>query len=152
MSIARRKDVRCSRSWAYWPCRREQAQHLQQQLRAMAIAGHSAAAAALDAWVELAACGCALDTAGQAALSQRLDHLRRLATLRRLEAGQWQLLQDQDNVLLQRFARIHDVLLPAWRQAAAAGQAAAGATLAAKAATLHAQIDDEVAAAQARLP
>ena len=65
-----------------------------------------------------------LDTAGQAALSQRLDHLRRLATLRRLEAGQWQLLQDQDNVLLQRFARIHDVLLPAWRQAAAAGRPA----------------------------
>ncbi|NQE98068.1 hypothetical protein, partial [Escherichia coli] len=130
-------------------------QQLQQQLqlRAMAIAGHSAAAAALDAWVELAAVRLAsLDTAGQAALSQRLDHLRRLATLRRLEAGQWQLLQDQDNVLLQRFARIHDVLLPAWRQAAAAGQAAAGATLAAKAATLHAQIDDEVAAAQARLP
>ena len=134
---------------------REQAQQLQRQLqlRAMAIAGHSAAAAALDAWVELAAVRLAsLDIAGQAALSQRLDHLRRLATLRRLEAGQWQLLQDQDNVLLQRFARIHDVLLPAWRQAAAAGQAAAGATLAAKAATLHAQIDDEVAAAQARLP
>lgn len=134
---------------------REQAQQLQRQLqlRAMAIAGHSAAAAALDAWVELAALRLAsLDIAGQAALSQRLDHLRRLATLRRLEAGQWQLLQDQDNVLLQRFARIHDVLLPAWRQAAAAGQAAAGATLAAKAATLHAQIDDEVAAAQARLP
>ncbi|WP_422353239.1 hypothetical protein [Stenotrophomonas sp. AR026] len=134
---------------------REQAQHLQQhlQLRAMVIAGHSAAAAALDDWVGLAAVRLAsLDTAGQAALSQRLDHLRRLATLRRLEAGQWQLLQDQDNVLLQRFARIHDVLLPAWRQAAAAGQAAAGATSAAKAATLHAQIDDEVAAAQARLP
>lgn len=134
---------------------REQAQQLQRQLqlRAMAIAGHSAAAAALDAWAELAAVRLAsLDIAGQAALSQRLDHLRRLATLRRLEAGQWQLLQDQDNVLLQRFARIHDVLLPAWRQAAAAGQAAAGATLAAKAATLHAQIDDEVAAAQARLP
>ncbi|RKI35395.1 hypothetical protein D7X55_41150, partial [Corallococcus sp. AB049A] len=89
---------------------REQAQQLQQQLqlRAMAIAGHSAAAAALDAWVELAAVRLAsLATAGQAALSQRLDHLRRLATLRRLEAGQWQLLQDQDNVLLQRFARIH---------------------------------------------
>ncbi|SNT81191.1 cell division protein FtsY [Stenotrophomonas sp. CC120222-04] len=134
---------------------REQALHLQQHLqrRAMAIAGHSAAAAALDDWVGLAAARLAsLDIAGQAALSQRLDHLRRLASLRRLEAGQWQLLQDQDNVLLQRFARIHDVLLPAWRQAAVAGQAAAGATLAAKAAMLHAQIDDEVAAAQARLP
>ncbi|WP_171957233.1 hypothetical protein [Stenotrophomonas maltophilia] len=134
---------------------REQAQHLQQhmQLRAMAIVEHSAAAAALDGWAELAASRLTtLDSAGQAALSHRLDHLRRLASLRRLEAGQWQLLQDQDNMLLQRFARIHDVLLPAWRQAAMAGQAAAGAALAGKAATLHAQIDDEVAAAQARLP
>ncbi|EKT4094536.1 TPA: hypothetical protein QDZ99_001658 [Stenotrophomonas maltophilia] len=133
---------------------REQAQHLQQhvQLRAMAIAEHSAAATALDAWAELATSRLTqLDAAGQAALSQRRDHLRRLATLRRLEAGQWQLLQDQDDVLLQRFARIHDVLLPAWRQAALADQAAAGAALAGKAATLHAQIDDEVAAAQARL-
>ncbi|HIE1098947.1 hypothetical protein [Stenotrophomonas maltophilia] len=134
---------------------REQAQHLQQhmQLRAMAIIEHSEAAAALDGWVERAApLLAALDIAGQAALSQRLDHLRRLTSLRRLEAGQWQLLQDQDNALLHRFARIHDVLLPAWRQAALAGQAAAGAALAGQAARLHAQIDDEVAAAQARLP
>ncbi|MFL0336075.1 hypothetical protein [Stenotrophomonas maltophilia] len=134
---------------------REQAQHLQQHLqrRTMAIIEHSEAAAALEGWAELAASRLTpLDVAGQAALSQRLDHLRRLAALRRLEASQWQLLQDQDNVLLQRFARIHDVLLPAWRQAALAGQAAAGAALAGKAATLHAQIDDEVAAAQARLP
>ena len=134
---------------------REQAQHLQQHLqrRTMAIIEHSEAAAALEGWAELAASRLTpLDVAGQAALSQRLDHLRRLAALRRLEASQWQLLQDQDYVLLQRFARIHDVLLPAWRQAALAGQAAAGAALAGKAATLHAQIDDEVAAAQARLP
>ncbi|MDV9042223.1 hypothetical protein [Stenotrophomonas sp. RAC2] len=133
----------------------EQAQRLQHhlQLRSSAIVEHAEAAAALDAWAELAASRLTqCDAAGQAALSQRLDHLRRLATLRRLEAGQWQLLQDQDHVLLQRFARIHDVLLPAWRQAALAGQAVAAATLAAKAATLHAQIDDEVAAAQARLP
>ncbi|HCT26967.1 MAG TPA: hypothetical protein DIW85_12245 [Stenotrophomonas sp.] len=134
---------------------REQAQHLQQhmQLRARAIVEHSEAAVALEGWAELAASRLTpSDIAGQAALSQRLDHLRRLASLRRLEAGQWQLLQDQDNILLHRFARIHDVLLPAWRQAALAGQTAAGAALAGKAATLHAQIDDEVAAAQARLP
>lgn len=134
---------------------REQAQHLQQhmQLRAAAIVDHSEAATALEAWAELAASRLAsLDSAGQNALSQRLDHLRRLATLRRLEAGQWQLLQDQDSVLLQRFARIHDVLLPAWRQAALADQTVIAAALAGKAATLHAQIDDEVAAAQARLP
>ena len=53
--------------------------------------------------------------------------------------------------LLQRFARIHDVLLPAWRQAALAAQAATGAVRAGQVAALHAQIDDEVAAAQARL-
>ncbi|MFH7391197.1 hypothetical protein, partial [Pseudomonas syringae group genomosp. 7] len=62
---------------------------------------------------------------------------RRLAALHRVEAGQWQLLQDQDTLLLQRFARIHDVLLPAWRQATLADQSAAGAALAGKAATLH---------------
>lgn len=134
---------------------REQAQQLQQHmhLRAAALAESEEAAVALDAWAALAAARLAqLDAAGHAALAPRLDHLHRLAALRRLEAGQWQLLQDQDNVLLQRFARIHDVLLPAWRQAALAGQAASGAALAGKAATLHAQIDDEVAAAQARLP
>ncbi|MBA0447053.1 hypothetical protein [Stenotrophomonas maltophilia] len=134
---------------------REQALHLQQfqQLRALAIVERSEAATALDAWAELGASQLAqCDVAGEAALSERLDHLRRLAALHRVEAGQWQLLQDQDTVLLQRFARIHDVLLPAWRQAALADQTAAGAALAGKAATLHAQIDDEVAAAQARLP
>ncbi|WP_414493459.1 hypothetical protein [Stenotrophomonas maltophilia] len=133
---------------------REQAQHLQhyQQQRALAIVERSEAATALDAWAELGASRLAqCDASGHAALSQRLDHLRRLATLHRVEAGQWQLLQDQDTVLLQHFARIHDVLLPAWRQAALADQSAAGAALAGKAAALHAQIDDEVAAAQARL-
>ncbi|HDS1100563.1 hypothetical protein ACK1O1_14010 [Stenotrophomonas maltophilia] len=134
---------------------REQAQHLQQhqQARALAITERAEAATALDAWVELGVSRLErCDAAGQAALSQRLDHLRRLAALHRVEAAQWQLLQDQDAVLLQRFARIHDVLLPAWRQAALAKQAGAGAALAARASTLHAQIDDEVAAAQARLP
>lgn len=134
---------------------REQAQHLQQhrQARALAIAERAEAATALDAWAELGASRLEqCDAAGQAALSPRLDHLRRLAALHRVEAAQWQLLQDQDRMLLQRFARIHDVLLPAWRQAALAEQTAAGAALAGKAATLHAQIDDEVAAAQARLP
>lgn len=134
---------------------REQAQRLQQhqQARARAIAERAEAATALDAWVELGASRrVRCDAAGQAALSQRLDHLRRLAALHRVEAAQWQLLQDQDTVLLQRFTRIHDVLLPAWRQAALAEQTAAGAALAGKASTLHAQIDDEVAAAQARLP
>ncbi|WP_295573422.1 hypothetical protein [uncultured Stenotrophomonas sp.] len=133
---------------------REQAQHLQhyQQQRALAIVERLEAATALDAWAELGASRLAqCDASGHAALSQRLDHLRRLATLHRAEAGQWQLLLDQDTVLLQRFARIHDVLLPAWRQAALADQSAAGSALAGKAAALHAQIDDEVAAAQARL-
>jgi len=133
---------------------REQAQHLQQhqQQRALAIVERAEAATALDAWVEVGASRLAhCDASGHAALSERLDHLRRLAALHRVEAGQWQLLQDQDTLLLQRFARIHDVLLPAWRQATLADQSAAGAALAGKAATLHAQIDDEVAAAQARL-
>lgn len=133
---------------------REQAQQLQQHgaLRVAAIAAASQAADALQAWADAAAAWLpGLETASQAALSLRIDHLQRLAALRRIEAGQWQLLQEQDAALLQRFTRIHDVLLPAWRQAAVATHTATGAARAAQAAALHAQIDDEVAAAQARL-
>lgn len=133
---------------------REQAQGLAQrvQQRARAIIDNDAAAAALDAWATFGAAQlAALEGAAQVALAPRVDHLQRLATLRRIEGGQWQLLQAQDEALLQRFVRIHDVLLPAWRQAALARQAQTQAAQVAHAATLQAQIDDEVAAAQARL-
>ncbi|XFC39916.1 hypothetical protein ACEF39_002957 [Stenotrophomonas indicatrix] len=133
---------------------REQAQGLAQrvQQRAQTIIDNDAAAAALEAWATFGAAQLAsLKGAAQTALAPRVGHLQRLATLRRIESGQWQLLQEQDEALLQRFIRIHDVLLPAWRQAALAGQAQAQAAQAAHATTLQAQIDDEVAAAQARL-
>lgn len=133
---------------------REQAQGLAQRMqqRARAIIDNDAAAAALEAWATFGAAQLAtLEGAAQVALAARVDHLQRLATLRRIESGQWQLLQEQDEALLQRFVRIHDVLLPAWRQAALARQAQAQAAQAEHAATLQAQIDDEVAAAQARL-
>ncbi|MGE6331660.1 hypothetical protein [Stenotrophomonas sp. NPDC077659] len=133
---------------------REQAQQLQQHgaLRATAISAAQHAADALQVWADAAAAWLpGLHADGQAALSPRIDHLQRLAALRRIEAGQWQLLQEQDAMLLQRFARIHDVLLPAWRQAAVATHTASGAVHAAQVATLHQQIADEVAAAQARL-
>jgi fused signal recognition particle receptor len=133
---------------------REQAQGLAQraQQREQAIIDNDAAAAALEAWATFGAAQLAmLEGAAQAALARRVDHLQRLATLRRIEGGQWQLLQEQDEALLRRFVRIHDVLLPAWRQAALARQAQAQAAQATQAATLQAQIDDEVAAAQARL-
>jgi len=129
----------------------EQAQGLAQRVeqRAQAIAGSDAAAAALEAWAALADSRRAtLDDAAQQALAPRVKHLQRLATLRRIDIGQLHLLQAQDEALLQRFARIHDVLLPAWRQAAQAQQLQARATQAAR---LRAQIDDEVAAAQDRL-
>ena len=134
---------------------REQAQGLAQrvQQRARAIIDNDAAAAALEAWATFGAAQLGtLQGAAQVALAPRVDHLQRLATLRRIEGGQWRLLQEQDEALLQRFVRIHDVLLPAWRQAALARQALAQAAQAEQAATLQAQIDDEVAAAQARLP
>lgn len=133
---------------------REQAQGLAQraQQREQAIIDNDAAAAALEAWATFGAAQLAmLEGAAQAALAPRVDHLQRLATLRRIEGGQWQLLQEQDEALLRRFVRIHDVLLPAWRQAALARQAQAQAAQPTQAATLQAQIDDEVAAAQARL-
>lgn len=134
---------------------REQAQGLAQrvQQRARAIIDNDAAAAALEDWATFGGAQLAmLDGAAQAALAPRVDHLQRLATLRRIESRQWQLLQEQDEALLQRFVRIHDVLLPAWRQAALARQAQAQAAQVAQAAALQAQIDDEVAAARARLP
>ena len=133
---------------------REQAQALAQrvQQRAQAIIDNDAAASALDAWAGFGSTRLpGLADAARAALAPRVDHLHRLATLRRIEGAQWQLLQAQDEALLQRFARIHDVLLPAWRQAALARLAQEQAAHAGHAAQLQAQIDDEVAAAQARL-
>lgn len=133
----------------------QQAQRVRAQAasRQRAIDGAQAAAAALLAWSDAGA-GCLprLPQAAQDTLSVRLDHLRRLAALRQQEAGQWQLLQAQEQALLARFQRIHEVLLPAWRQAVLARQAQQQGDLSARAAALQAQIRDEVAAAQARLP
>ncbi|WP_233615031.1 hypothetical protein, partial [Stenotrophomonas sp. S48] len=133
---------------------REQAQRLQGHLqqRQAAIAHAQTAAQALQHWADAAQPLLAtLPAHAQAGLAARVDHLQRLSALRALDAGQWQLLNEQDQALLQRFAHIHDTLLPAWRQAALAGQAQARAAQAAQAADLQAQIDHEVAAAQARL-
>ena len=120
--------------------------------RGRAIAAAEDAARALEAWADAGTAWLpGQEPAAQAALAPRVDHLRRLAALRRVEAGQWRLLQAQDDALLQRFSRIHDVLLPAWRQAVLARQAQVQAGVAGQAAMLQARIDDEVAAAQARL-
>ncbi|WMJ69955.1 hypothetical protein [Stenotrophomonas sp. 24(2023)] len=132
----------------------EQAHALRRQLqqRAGTIAWLQAAADALQHWADHARAQLpALPAHAQSLLGARMEHLQRLAALRTLEAGQWQLLLAQDEALLQRFTRIHDVLLPAWRQAALAQRARAQAALVGQAAALQAQIDDEVAAAQARL-
>jgi fused signal recognition particle receptor len=113
------------------------------------------AAEALQAWSD--AGSALLPDLGDAgaplheAFAQRLDHLRRLAALQRTEAGQWQLLLSQDHVLLARFDRIVDVLLPAWRQAALAHQARDQVEQASQAADLQEQIRAEVEAAHARL-
>lgn len=119
-----------------------------------AIATSEQAAWVLEQWI--AAGGALLpalaDAQAQAVLAQRLDHLRRLAALQRSEAAQWQLLQAQDEALLARFRRIAEVLLPAWKQAALARHAQDQAARDRQAAQLQAQIADEVAAAQARLP
>lgn len=120
--------------------------------RRQAIADADAAMLALQAWSERGRVLLPqLAADAQAALAPRIDHLQRLAEMRRIDAGQWRLLQAQDEALLERFTRIHDVLLPAWRQAALARQLQANAVQVADAAALQAQIHDEVAAAQARL-
>lgn len=133
---------------------REQAQvvRVQGEQRREAIIDADAAALALQAWGEHAgALLPQLPVGAQAALASRIDHLQRLAALHRIDAGQWRLLQAQDEALLERFARIHDVLLPAWRQATLNRQLQAQSAQVATAAALQVQIHDEVAAAQARL-
>lgn len=105
------------------------------------------AAAMLERWIAAAELH-----AARPAWSGRLDHLRRLALLWRGEAAQEQLLQAQMQELLARYLRIRDVLLPAWRQAALAGQANDGAQGLMRAGEVHDGIAAEIAAMQARLP
>ncbi|WP_282245674.1 hypothetical protein [Stenotrophomonas sp. PS02300] len=118
----------------------------------------AAQAAALDAagatqrWVDAGAAQLpTLPAPLQPVLAQRLDHLRRLAAVRQLEAGQWQLLYEQDSDLLARGQRITETLLPAWRQAVLARRADDQQQRNAQAAQLQAQIAAELASAQARL-
>jgi len=121
-------------------------------LQRLQIQHAHAAADALQAWCDAAA-PLLRELQGEAAqaLSQRLHHLQRLAALQQVDAQQRALLLAQDEALSARFARIHDVLVPAWQQAVLVRAADARADHAAQAAALHAQIADEVAAAQARL-
>ncbi|MEG2804352.1 hypothetical protein [Stenotrophomonas sp.] len=115
------------------------------------------AAQALDQWADA---GGALQATlpGEAtgplhaALQQRVAHLRLLAAMKRIAAAEAALVQAQDAALLAHLQRITDTLLPAWRQAVASGQVQAQARQQGQAARLLAQIRDEVASAQARLP
>jgi fused signal recognition particle receptor len=104
--------------------------------------------AALERWIAAAP---APDPALAPAWSRRLDHLRRLAAAWRLEAAQWRLLQQQGDDLLQRYRHIREVLLPAWRQAATAPQAARGGDQTARAAQAQRHILAELQAMRARL-
>ncbi|MBB4126186.1 fused signal recognition particle receptor [Xanthomonas translucens] len=113
-------------------------------------AAAEAGVAALERWI-----AAVLAPAGGAPLadawSWRLQHLQRLAAAWRLEAAQWRLLQQQGNDLLQRYRHIREVLLPAWRQAESAMQAAHGAANTNRAAQAQQRILAEVQAMRARL-
>ncbi|QNH21875.1 hypothetical protein HEP73_02806 [Xanthomonas sp. GW] len=130
----------------------QQAAGLQQRLD-----GHGALAAAADAGVAalerwIAAVPVPADGTQLAeAWSRRLDHLQRVAVAWRLEAAQWRLLQQQGNELLQRYRHIREVLLPAWRQAESALQAAHGAAHTTRAAQAQQRILAELQAMRARL-
>lgn len=120
-----------------------------------ACAEGEGAASALDAWVRAGTLqlGASGDGATwQQALSVRLDHLRRLAVLRRLDAAQAQLLGSQAEELLARHQRIRDTLLPAWRQQALSGSLAKVPDQLRRAQDTAGDIAREVAAMQARLP
>lgn len=122
-----------------------------------------AAVTAIERWVEAAmpllgepaagppaATGWSVDTP-QARLQRRLEHLRGVAAMRRMDAAQLHLLHAQGLELLERYRRIRDVLLPAWEQNALAERAAREPARLAASARSHEQIAAEVAAMQARL-
>ncbi|WP_318241182.1 hypothetical protein [Xanthomonas bonasiae] len=130
----------------------QQALGLQQRLDdhgAMAAAA-DAGVAALERWIAAAPVPVS-GTQLTEAWSRRLDHLQRVAAAWQLEAAQWRLLQQQGNELLQRYRHIREVLLPAWRQAESAVQAAHGAAHATRAAQAQQRILAEVQAMRARL-
>ncbi|WDS36467.1 hypothetical protein [Pseudoxanthomonas sp.] len=127
-------------------------------LQAMAIGAEDLAAQATDSalaiddWVAAGsqAQGSA-DDAWCAALSRRLDHLRRMASVQRMQVAQSRIVQAQTHELLERYRRIRDILLPAWRQQAVSEAAAQlPATLQDMQRTQD-EITTEVAAMQARL-
>lgn len=110
-------------------------------------------AQALEQWADAGtALGAGLPTDAQGMLQQRVTHLRTLASLKRVQAGQTQLLQAQDTALLDHVQRIAAVLMPAWQQAVRASSTQSHARQNDQAAQLLGQIRAEVAAAQARLP
>lgn len=110
------------------------------------------AAVILEAWADAGhAQLAALAPPLQDVLAQRLDHLRRLAALQQVEAGQWQLLREQNAALLARSQRITETLLPAWQQTVLTRRAADQQQRDQQATQLLAQISAEVASAQARL-
>ncbi|WP_315387344.1 hypothetical protein [uncultured Stenotrophomonas sp.] len=124
----------------------------QSAVRDAAQARAATAVQALQAWVAAGQAQLAsLPAPLQAVLAQRLDHLRRLGALQQVEAGQWQLLVDQDGALLARGQRIIETLLPAWRQAVLVRHAGDQQQRDQQAALLHAQISAELASVQARL-
>ncbi len=116
-------------------------------------AGELHAAQALEQWAEAGhALLAGLPADAQPVLQQRVSHLRTLAALKRVQAGQTQLLQAQDSALLDHVQRIAAVLVPAWQQALRARSTGAHARQNDQAAQLLAQIRAELASAQARLP
>lgn len=139
------------------------AQQHAQQLRALGTANAQAAALdlhaaqALEQWADAASVlqpslpGGAHDSL-QHTLQQRVAHLRLLAAMKRIGAVESGLAQAQDAALLEHLQQITGTLLPAWRQAIAAGNAQAHARLQGQAAQLLAQIREHAASAQARLP
>lgn len=110
-------------------------------------------AQALEQWAEAgSALVAGLPADAQGPLQQRVSHLRTLASLKQVQAGQTQLLQRQDAALLEHFQRIAEVLLPAWQQALRASSTPSHARQNDQAAQLLGQIRAELASAQARLP
>ena len=79
-------------------------------------------------------------------LRQRLDQLATVQSAWSIGAAQLTLLRDQSLDLLARYRRIHDVLLPAWRQHALGDAVRAGSRHTAQAASAQAAIESEVAA------
>ena len=94
---------------------------------------------------------CATDDAYHEQRLRRAQHLKTVHATHDLSARQLRLIAEQYDALLARYRNVRDVLLPLWRQRAAADHTARGAAHAVTAADIEADVGHAVDAMTATL-